>query len=437
MAGYTNGSRLAETYAGVSADDSVCWLVGALRMTAARNLGIVTRFPIEDARLDDPFADIRPYRNEEVAGVLARLLDDREFLDALASFRLGRLASLAPALVRPLVRRRLAREVSGVTDVSAVQVIIKRYMDRMIEDATGGFSVSGLEGLDAGKPYFYISNHRDIAMDPAFINYALHRASFETVRIAIGDNLLTKPWVADLMRLNKSFIVNRSVSGPRELLAASKNLANYIQHSLQHEAAPVWIAQREGRAKDGVDRTEPVVIKMLSMSRNKGSQEFDAHIQGLGIVPVAISYELDPCDDLKAHELYQRFSQGSYQKGAQEDVASIGRGIAGDKGRVHVSFGTPLGAGLATPDAVAAEIDRQVISDYCLHPTNIYAYEMLNPDAAPLPDTLYVEPGDCSREQFEQRIATMPEAHRPYALAIYANAIVSKLALKAGSPAPC
>lgn len=406
-------------------------------MTTGANLGIVGRFPVEDERLDDPFADIRPYRDDEVAGVLARLLDDREFLDTMAGFRLGRLTRLLPALARYLVRRALASEVQGVADVAAMQAIIKRYMDGMIENTTGGFSESGLANLDPHQPYLYMSNHRDIAMDPAFINYALHRASRQTVRIAIGDNLLTKPWVSDLMRLNKSFIVRRSVSGPRELLAASKKLASYILHSLLQERAPVWIAQREGRAKDGVDRTEPVVIKMLSMSRDKNAQAFDEHIRDLAVVPVAISYELDPCDALKANELYQRASQGGYQKGAQEDVASIGRGIAGDKGRVHVSFGTPLGAGLATPEAVAAEIDRQVISGYCLHPTNIYAYEMLNPGAPTLPATLTAEPGDCTREQFERRIAAMPEAHRPFALAIYANAVVSKLALRAGSPGPC
>jgi acyltransferase-like protein len=410
-------------------------------MTHEANLGIVGRFLLEDARLDDPYADIRPYRDEEVAAVLARLLDDPEFLDAIASLRLGRLASLWPGFLRPLlhalVRRLLVREVAGVVDVGAMQEIIKAYMDRMIESATAGFSVSGLDQLDSARPYLYMSNHRDIAMDPAFTNYALHQNNFQTVRIAIGDNLLTKPWVSDLMRLNKSFIVKRSVSGPRELLAASKNLAGYIQHSLLQEQAPVWIAQREGRAKDGVDRTEPVVIKMLSMSRDKRAEEFGEHIQRLGIVPVAISYELDPCDALKAKELYQLANHGSYEKGEQEDVASIGLGIAGDKGRVHVSFGTPLGAGLETPEAVAAEIDRQVISGYCLHPTNIFAYHMLHGDDVVLPDDLYVEPGDCSEQQFKARIAAMPEAHRPYALAIYANAVASKLALKSGSQSPC
>jgi hypothetical protein len=383
--------------------------------------------------LTDPFADIRPYRDEEVAPVLARLLDDPEFLGVIASYRLGKWARLAPVLLRPLLRFLLKREVRDVSDVRGMQVVIERYMGRMIESATGGFSVSGLERLDPVRPYLYMSNHRDIAMDPAFTNYALHRNNYETVRIAIGDNLLSKPWVSDLMRLNKSFIVKRSVSGPRELLTASKNLANYIQHSILQENAPVWLAQREGRAKDGIDRTEPVIIKMLSMSRDKRAQEFGDHIQGLGIVPVAISYELDPCDALKANELYQLASRGNYEKGEQEDVASIAQGIAGEKGRVHVSFGTPLGAGLDTPEAVAAEVDRQIISGYCLHPTNMYAYRMLHGADAPVPDDLYLEDGDCGQADFEARIAAMPEAHRPYALAIYANAVVSKLALADGS----
>lgn len=406
-------------------------------MTSAGNLGIVCRFYHEVQGLDDPFAEIRPYRDEEVAEVLARLLADREFLATMAGFRLGWLARLAPGLARALVRRRLADEVRGVADISAMQVIIKRYMDRMIEDTTGGFSVSGLEQLDARQPYLYMSNHRDIAMDPAFTNYALHRAGRDTVRIAIGDNLLTKPWVSDLMRLNKSFIVKRSVSGPRELLASSKNLANYIQHSILQERAPVWIAQREGRAKDGVDRTEPAVIKMLGMGRDKASQSFGEHIASLGIVPVAISYELDPCDALKANELYQKATAGSYRKGDQEDVASIGKGIAGNKGRVHVAFGTPLGDRFADANAVAAEIDRQVISAYRLHGTNIQAYRMLNGVDAPLPVDTVLADGECSAQEFERRIAALPEGHRPFALAIYANAVVSKLSLADSAAQPC
>ncbi len=383
--------------------------------------------------LTDAFAEIRPYRDDEVVDVLSRLLSSTEFLDTLAAYRLGKLLALLPVrlrpMLRPVVRYLLAREVRGVSDVRSMQLVIERYMTRMIEAATGGFSVSGLDGLTPGRPYLFMSNHRDIAMDPAFTNYALHGSGHDTARIAIGDNLLTKPWVSDLMRLNKSFIVKRAVSGPRELLAASKNLSNYIQHSLLTEHSSIWIAQREGRAKNGVDRTEPVIIKMLSMSRDKREQEFGEHIQSLGIVPVAISYELDPCDAMKAKELYQKESEGRYQKGEQEDVASIAQGIAGDKGRVHVTFGTPLGDDLQTPDAVAREVDRQIITGYCLHPTNIYAYRRLYGAEAAVPDGLYLEQGDCSLAAFEARIEALPEQHRPYALAIYANAVVSKLAL--------
>ncbi len=392
--------------------------------------------------MTDPFAEIRPYRDDEVAGVVSGLLHSAEFLDTLAAYRLGKLASLLPRplrpLLRPLVRYLLSREVRGVSDVRSMQLVIERYMTRMIEAATGGFSVSGLESLNPTRPYLFMSNHRDIAMDPAFTNYALHGSGYETARIAIGDNLLTKAWVSDLMRLNKSFIVRRAVSGPRELLAASKNLANYIQHSLLEEHSPIWIAQREGRAKNGIDRTEPVIIKMLSMSRDKHSQEFGEHIRSLGIVPVAISYELDPCDAMKARELYQKASEGRYEKGEQEDVASIARGIAGEKGRVHVSFGTPLGDDLETPEAVAREVDRQITTGYCLHPTNIYAYRRLYGADAPVPNELYLEEGDCSLAAFEARIEAMPEAHRPYALGIYANAVVSKLALaERSSQPPC
>lgn len=377
--------------------------------------------------MSDPFADIRPYRDEEVAPIVSRLLRDQEFLDVLGAYRFGFLSSLAPWLVRQLVRVALTRDVRGVSDVATMQNIIKRYMDRMIERSTSGFSATGLERLDPDSAHLLVSNHRDIAMDPAFTNYALYQAGHDTVRIAIGDNLLTKSWVSDLMRLNKSFIVKRSVSGPRELLAATRHLSAYIQSSLLQEHSSIWIAQREGRAKDGIDHTEPVIVKMLSMSRDKRTQSFAEHIRSLRILPVAISYELDPCDGLKAQELHQLATVGSYKKGEQEDVASIARGIAGDKGRVHVSFGTPLTGDYETPQAVAAEIDRQIRNEYCLHPTNLYAYRRLHGDNAPLPDNVNMEAGDCSEEDFAARIAALPEPHQPYALGIYANAVVNKL----------
>ena len=383
--------------------------------------------------MSDPYADIRPYADSEVSGVLSRLLADREMLDAVAAFRFGVLARAIPFVLRPAVRWYLARQVRSVDSVAGLQSVIRHYMDRMIESTTAGFSVSGLDGLDPGTPYLFISNHRDIAMDPAFINYALHSKGRDTVRIAIGDNLLTKPWVSDLMRLNRSFIVRRSASGPRELFARSRQLSDYIRHSIREELAPIWIAQREGRAKDGIDRTEPAIIKMLTLGRNKATESFPAYVAGLNIVPVSISYELDPCDAVKANELWQRRERGAYAKGEQEDVASIGMGIAGHKGRVHVGFGRPLGEDFESPASVAREIDRQVIASYCLHPDNLQAYRMLGGDAAAV-QGLQQEAGSISEAVFAARIDAIPEPQRADALAIYANAVRSKIALRdAGS----
>ncbi len=381
--------------------------------------------------MTDPFADIRPYSDEEVPAVLDRLLHNAELLEALARLRFGKLVNVAPWLFRWLVRVYLGRELRSVSDVSGMQAVVKVYMDRMIEASTGGFSVSGLDQLDPGQPYLFMSNHRDIAMDPAFTNYALYLSKHDTVRIAIGDNLLTKPWVSDLMRLNKSFIVKRSISAPRELLAASRKLSAYIRYSLLDERSPVWIAQREGRAKDGIDRTEPAVVKMISLSRDKQKESFAEHIGSLNIVPVSIAYELDPCDAQKAHEMYQREATGTYVKAEQEDVASIARGIDGQKGRVRVSFGTPLSGDYQNADDVAQALDAQIIDLYCLHPTNIYAYEMLYGEKPPLDPTVVKDDGVMSRDDFVARIQALPEAHRPYALGIYANAVVSKLARQA------
>jgi hypothetical protein len=399
--------------------------------------------------LSDPFADIRPYRDDEVPAVLQRLFRDSELLDAIARMGLGRLARWLPGLSRPglsrlglsrhAVRWYLRRQLDGAQDVRSVQMVIKHYVEKVIADTTAGLTVSGLEQLDPARPWLFISNHRDIVMDPAFTNYALHLGGHQTVRIAIGDNLLTKPWVSDLMRLNKSFIVKRSVGSGRALLAASRQLANYIRFSLQEERSPIWIAQREGRAKNGIDRTEPAVIKMLALSRDKQAESFSELINGLGIVPVSIAYELDPCDGLKAREMHLRSTTGAYAKSAQEDVASIARGISGQKGRVHVAFGTPLVGDFEDADAVAAEIDRQVVSLYCLHPTNMQAWQMLHGDNEAVPQTLTREPGSCSEAAFKARIDALPAEERPFALASYANAVATKLALKeaAGQPAPC
>lgn len=378
----------------------------------------------------DPFADIRPYNDEEVPAVLARLLSDPELIYALTSLKFKSLAMPLGWLLRPLVRRALVRQVSGVTDVRGFQSVVEGYMTSLIDDSTAGFTSSGLDQLPAGQSCLLMSNHRDITLDPAFTNFALFHGGLDTPRIAIGDNLLTKPYVSDLMRLNKSFIVKRSVTAPRQILAAYRELSAYIRHSICEERTSIWIAQREGRAKDGVDRTEPAIIKMLAMSQDKKTESFADVMAALHIVPVSISYELDPCDGLKAAELQQLATLGNYEKAEYEDVASIATGIAGDKGLVHVAFGTPLAPDLESPDAIAAALDEQVIANYRLHKTNLWAYARLHGEDAPLPRGSENAPASCSETEFQQRIDNMPAEHRDYALAIYANSVVSRLALQ-------
>jgi len=373
----------------------------------------------------DAFEKIRPYHDDEVAGVLDRLAHDREFLDAITRYRLPRLSRHAPWLARRLAAFALQRQMRGVASVADFQSHIAAYMRRMLATTTDAFTVEGIDKLDPERAYLFIGNHRDIALDPAFVNYALYQAGRNTVRIAIGDNLLQKPFVTDLMRLNKSFIVPRSAKGKRAMLAAYQTLSSYIRHSITVDNHPVWLAQREGRAKDGIDRADAAIVKMLTMARRQEDKQADfaEAIRELRLVPVSISYEYDPCDLQKARELHAVHTEGRYEKVEFEDIRSIVAGITGYKGRIKLTFGTPLEGGFATPDAVAEEIDRQVLAGYHLFPSHHLALEAsgLAPDLVDLSEVTAAD-----RQRFEARLATVPEHLRAWWLAQYANPVLNR-----------
>lgn len=379
----------------------------------------------------DQFGEIRPYHDDEIRPVLDRLLETEDFIGNIAAFWLGRYYRLWPALWRAVARRRLRYQLRDVNDVGSMQDVIAGYMDKMIERTTTELTCSGLDALAPGNAYLFVSNHRDIAMDPAFVNYMLYHNGMKTLHIAIGDNLLKRPYVTDLMRLNKSFIVKRSLKG-RELLQSSMLLSEYIHH-LVDNSNNVWIAQREGRAKDGIDRTEAALLKMLVMAHRK--QGVAEALQRLHIVPVAISYEFDACDALKAEELYQKAVSGSYQKNEHSDINSIVTGMMGFKGRVHVGFGEVLQAAADDVDAVAAQLDQQIIDNYRLHGVNYLALELLarsHPQWVPAMATLpEYELDDASRQRLLDRVAAVPEPVRPYLLQIYANPVISRFAQRA------
>lgn len=383
------------------------------------------------------FDAIRPYNDAEVSAVLERLLSDKEFLSILTRFRFPRLAGALGWALQPVIARKLRRQFVGIKSVAALQDKVEYYVDHTIERATDGVTYTGVEQFKSGSAYLFLANHRDIVMDPAFVNYAVYHAGLPTPRIAIGDNLLQKPFVSDLMRLNKSFIVHRSIAGRREKMAAYQLLSAYINHSIRNDCQSIWIAQAEGRAKDGDDRTESAILKMFHMSRK--DEPFPEVIQSLNLTPVSISYEYDPCDHAKARELYIRATTGEYTKAPGEDDVSIALGITGYKGRVHVNFAPPITELFEDTKALASEMDRQILGGYRLFPVHYLAYaQWADADPAldvPLARDVFAAPELAkAQEEWERRLEECPEEHRPFLVLQYATPVRNQYRVKAGIP---
>jgi hypothetical protein len=383
------------------------------------------------------FEAIRPYDDAEVPAVLSRLFADDAFLGTLTRYRFPKLAGPLGWLLKPVIAHRLRREFASINSVAALQDRIEPYVDNTIERATDGVTYSGVERLKPGTAYLFLANHRDIVMDPAFVNYAVYHAGLPTPRIAIGDNLLQKPFVSDLMRLNKSFIVHRNLAGRREKLAAFQLLSAYINHSICKDSQSIWIAQAEGRAKDGDDRTDSAILKMFHMSRK--DEPFPQVIRDLHLIPVSISYEYDPCDQAKARELQVRASTGSYAKAPGEDDASIALGITGYKGRVHINFGSEIGSASEDAKQLAQEIDKQILGGYRLFPAHYLAYAMWSerdPELrVPTAAEVFGE-DELARAQAEwqKRLGACPEVQRPYLIQQYATPVRNQYRIKAGLP---
>ncbi|ESP91728.1 MULTISPECIES: 1-acyl-sn-glycerol-3-phosphate acyltransferase [Pseudoalteromonas] len=361
----------------------------------------------------DKYADIRPYNDDEVPAALDRLLADEQFLDVIAEHNLPKWIASFAAISRPLVKARLKSKWKTVNNVEAVQNEVAQYLSMLVERTTSKVTYSGLERLDKNAAYLFISNHRDIVLDPALVNWGLHQNNLPTVRIAIGDNLLQVPYITELMRLNKSFIVKRSAKAPKEMLKALSQLSGYIYDSLQ-EGNSIWIAQKEGRAKDGIDYTDPALLKMLQLQGRRLKEPFADYVRKLKVVPVSISYQYEPCALAKAKELYHKQQFGEYQKEEGEDIKSIIDGFSADKGNVHVAFGTPIEDDFETPEELAQIIDKQIIDNYYLHSTNyLAAGEQANSSSE-------------ETERFKQNIETLPNELKEFVLSMYAQPVKRK-----------
>lgn len=378
----------------------------------------------------DEFADIRPYNDTEFPKILERLLSEPDLVKGLAYFMRPRWKGPLRHLARSLIRWRLQKDLTGLESIADFQGWISTYVEKILNKTTTSLTILGLDKLDNDKSYIWLSNHRDIALDPTLVNYALHISNHPTGRIAIGDNLLTNPVVGDLMRLNKSFIVKRSITAKREKFSALQLLSKYIRHSIE-EGHSIWIAQQEGRAKDGIDSTDTAVLKMLSLAGRETKEPFSVTLQGLNPVPVSISYEFDPCDVLKARELAAINSGQVYHKSDNEDVESIVTGLMGHKGRVQVSFGEEITAELfANAESLAIEIDRQIVAGYACYPINYAAHKLLSDQGIIKALDHYQEYDiDAGLITLLARCEGEPEAVKQQLYSMYAQPIIRKQAL--------
>ncbi len=318
------------------------------------------------------FEDIRPYTDQEYKAAYYRLMNDKRFEEAI---------------VQCLPDYSLAQfkvDFEAYHTIDEVQVgFYKLFLDAFIAQTTKGLSLSGIENLKQGEAYMFIGNHRDITFDPAILQYYFFITHFKTSRIAMGDNLFTTPLLGEIAKLNKMIKVKRSGT-MREKFENTQKLAAYIQYSILEEKESVWIAQRDGRTKDGNDITKHGLVKMLTLGKDKDLIET---IRDMKFTPVTISYEIEPCEKLKARELAIK-EHTVYKKQPGEDFNSIKQGLFGPKGRVSLVIGKPLDQELnEIPETISNNdkiqlvcqmIDKQIYKDYVLYPNNYIAYDILN-----------------------------------------------------------
>ncbi len=393
----------------------------------------------------DSFEAIRPYVDAEVPSVIKRLVNSEALLQGIIHVRYPKVPRYLEKPLARFLRYRIQKALSNVNTVAEFQSLMGAFLEKTIDSTMTEFTFGGLDQLTSDKPYLFISNHRDITLDSALLNYALIQNGHESAEIAIGDNLLVNPLVADLLRLNKSFVVNRSAKGIKEKYRALTQLSHYIFKAHENNRS-IWIAQREGRAKDGADVTDPAILKMLHVWAKKQGLSFSEAIRHFNIVPVSVSYEYDPCDGLKAAELAAR-EQANYVKNAAEDFQSIMRGISQPKGSVHLQFGDVLTGDYETPEAAAAAIDEQIVSNYRLYPSNLFACDQLLHSQQPLKylrelsaeklqqwldssglNQMNVSAQDLAQQakEFKERLSTYSEQVQHYMLEMYANPVINK-----------
>ena len=326
--------------------------------------------------MTDKFSSIKPYSDHEVNGVLNRIIANDNFIDALQSQQ-NQLTRFVP-FSKFFLKKYMLRLIKNINSVDAYQLLYEKLIKDIISSKIDNFNVSGLDNIEPEQNYLFISNHRDITLDPALLNYAIFQHGHKTFNIAIGDNLIKDSWVSDLMRLNKSFIIKRSGNSKKEIYKSLKLASEFIGNKILNSYESVWIAQRQGRAKDGIDVTDSSILKMIYLSA-KNVMSIGEYFNKLKIVPISLSYEIDPNDVSKANELSIISNNGHYIKSKNEDFMSIYNGIFGNKGNVSLKICKPINLDKDINfDSIAEIIDKEIISGYKLHSTNFAAASLLS-----------------------------------------------------------
>lgn len=354
---------------------------------------------MSNSQIPEEFKDIRPYTPEELPQVLEELIVDEQFVEAVSK-------------VMPNVQAKIkaflqAHQGSAFTNLDVQKAFFYPLVQQIIASCAESIDLKVPEVLDRANPHTFITNHRDIVLDSAFLSFLLVDNGFPTtVEIAIGDNLLIYPWIKKLVRVNKSFVVQRSLS-MREMLRASQTLSRYMHYAIDEKHDNIWIAQREGRAKDSDDCTQDALLKMMAMG---GEGSVVDRLRQLHLTPMALSYEYDPCDFLKAEEFQLKRDVEDFRKSKQDDLVNMQTGIFGKKGRIHFEAAESIDLWLDSLDPtipktelfplVAKHIDREIHRSYRLFPGNYVAADLLRESADHI--ACY---DDKAREVFESYLA--------------------------------
>ena len=370
----------------------------------------------------EEFDDIRPYRDEEVPERIASLVRDPDLIRIACRVRTPRLYRCAPLVARWVVGSFLRHRTKKIGSRDDLQSMLSWWVEQMATRTMSEFTYSGIQNVPRNEPCIYISNHRDILIDAALVNYTLFLNDLGFTQNAVGDNLFQASFGNELMRLNGSFTIVRSAKSARKLYTALMKTSRYIRETLE-AGESIWIAQREGRSKDGVDRTDPAIVKMFLLAYRQESLGIKEWLNRVNLIPVSLAYEIDPCAPMKARELYVREQTGTYTKEFGEDFRSIAQGFKGFKGKVHLSFGKALKGSFSDASVFASYVDESIRTSLRQFDTFSEAHRQFHKKTGPR----RLPPGQI-RNEFDRQLESLKPEEQPFLLLQYANQLTEESA---------